>query len=162
MLETVKAAYDGLKVTTGIIQGIYALKSETEKNQAVIDIQRNVLEAQRALTEAEGIHAADLMRIKDLEQEIVGLKDWSAERERYELVGIRGGGFAFMPKEGMEGGKPAHWLCANCFEQGRKSFMQSKGQPRQGSGEEVYGCDLCKGSFTVMGRTRPAYRWLPS
>ena len=153
MLETIKAGYDGLKATTGIVQGIFALKSETEKNQAIIDIQRNVLEAQRALTEADGVHAADLKRIAELEQEIVRLKDWSAERKRYQLVDVWQGAFAYMPKPGMEDGQPAHWLCTNCFNQGRRSFMQSKG----GVDGDQFGCDACKGSFRVAKRVRPSY-----
>ncbi len=158
MLEVIKGAYNSLKTASDIAQGIIALKTETEKNAAVINIQRHVLEGQRALMEADALHATDLRRIGELEQEIVRLEDWSAERERYELIGIRGGAFTYMPKAGMENGQPAHWLCANCFDHGRKSILQNKGQTRQGSGEESYGCDRCKGSFVVMSRSRPVYQ----
>lgn len=159
MIESIQGAYSAIQGALTIAQGFQALKTDTAVNQAIIDIQRSFLDALRGLTEAEARHTADVKHINELEQEIVRLKDWSVERECYELVGIRGGVFAYMPKQGMDGGKPAHWLCTNCFEHGQKSILQNKGHKRQGSGEEEYACDICKGGFTVMGRTRPTYSW---
>lgn len=158
MIESIQVGFQAIQGGLNIAQGIQSLKTETAVNQAVIDIQRSLLDAQKGLNEAEARHSSDLARIDELEQETMRLKDWSTERERYELIGIRGGAFAYMPKAGMENGEPAHWLCTNCFEHGQKSIMQNKGQQRAGSGDETYGCNRCKASFNVMGRVRPAYQ----
>ena len=161
MIESIQGAYSAIKGGLDIAQGFQAFKTEAAVNQAVIDIQRSLLEAQRALNEAEARHVADLRRIEELEQEIVKAKDWSAERESYELTGVYRGAFAYMPKDGVKSGKPAHWLCANCFDQGRKSFLQYKGQDSTPSGgrgmESTYGCDTCRASIKVSYRTKPAY-----
>lgn len=161
MIEAIKAGYDSIKGALDIAQGFQALKTEAAVNQAVINIQRSLLEAQRALNEADARHTADLARVSELEQQVMKLKDWSAERERYHLVDVWRGALAYMPKPGMEDGKPAHWLCVNCFEQGRKSPLQFKGQDQTKTGglgpESSYGCDACRASIKVSFRTKPAY-----
>jgi len=161
MLETIEVGYNAIKGALDIARGFQAFKTEAAVNQAVIDIQRSLLEAQRALNEAEARHASDLRRVSDLEQQIARSNDWSEERQRYQLVDVWRGAVVYMPKPGMENGEPAHWLCANCFNQGRKSPLQHKGQDRTASGgngnESTYGCDACKGAIKVSFRTKPAY-----
>lgn len=156
MIESIQLAFGAVKGGLDIAQGFQSLKTEAAINQAIIDIQRSLLEAQRGLNEADTRHAADLKRIDELEQEIVRLKDWSAERVRYEAVSIYLGTIAYMPKLGMEDGKPPHWLCANCFERGLKSFLSFKGQDKgHDRSESTWGCDTCKSSIKVSFRTHP-------
>lgn len=160
MIESIQGAYSAIKGGLDIAQGFQAFKTEAAVNQAIIDIQRSLLEAQRALNEAEARHAADLSRVTKLEEEIVRLKDWTAERKRYHLVDVDRGAFAYMPKPGMEEGQPAHWLCAKCFEHADKSLMQFKGEakaPGGNSPEALYGCDECNGSFKTNWRRKPSY-----
>ena len=161
MIESIQSPYGAIKGGLDIAQGFQALKTEAAVNQAVIDIQRSLLDAQRALNEAEARHVADLRHIDELEQKIVKSKDWAAESESYELVEVCRGAFAYMPKAGVDSGKPAHWLCVNCFDQGQKSFLQYKGQGTTTSGgrgmESTYGCDGCRASVKVSYRTRPAW-----
>jgi hypothetical protein len=158
MIESIQGAYGAIKGGLDIAQGFQAFKTETAVNQAIIDIQRSLLEAQRALNEAEARHSTDLSRVTSLEQEVVRLKDWTAEQERYHLVDVDRGAFAYMPKPGMENGQPAHWLCANCFGQGHKSLLQFKGQGSSSASREcTYGCDRCKGTMAMHWRRKPTY-----
>lgn len=124
MIGELKSAYDSAKMVVDIAQGIQSLKTETAINQAVIDIQRHVLETQRGLTAAEQIHADDLKRIDALEQKIMGMENWKAESQRYELADTGQGSLAYSVKVGMENGEPAHWICPNCYQQGKKSIMK--------------------------------------
>ena len=153
MIDTIGAAFHGIKGALDIAQGWQSLKTETAVNTALVTIQRSLLEALRALNDAEARHTADIAQITALEQEIVRLKDWSAEKEKYQLVTIDHTSFAYMPKIGMENGQPAHWLCTNCFEHGRRSLMQHKGT----SGESLYCCNACKAEFRVRHRISPEY-----
>ena len=160
-ITEIGAAIGGLKGAMDIAKGINAGASAVALNDAKITLQSAILDAQSSLLAAQEAEAAHLGRISNLEQEIVRLKDWSGERERYYLVDVYRGAMAYMPKPGMENGQPAHWLCANCFEQGRKSFLQFKGQGVSAGGsrsnESGYGCDACKASIRVFYRTKP--RW---
>jgi hypothetical protein len=158
MLVEITAGLQSLKMAKDIVQGLNAAKTEAAINSVKIDLQGLILEAQQGLFAAQEAQTAATLRIADLEQEIVGLKDWSAEKQRYHLVDAGRGAVAYMPKPGMEQGEPAHWLCANCFNQGRKSFLQFKGQGlTKNAMESTYGCDACKGSLNVASRTKPTY-----
>ena len=116
MIAALQAGYAGTKAALDIAKGILSFKTEVERNQAVIDIQRHVLDTQCALGDAEREYTASLKRIDTLEAEIARLKDWSAEQERYELADAGAGTLAYRQKAAMEDGQPAHWLCptANC------------------------------------------------
>ena len=165
MLAEISAGLGSLKAAKDIVQGLSAAKTEAAVNGVKIDLQGLILDAQQGLFAAQEAQSADARRIADLEREIIRLRDWSTERQRYQLVDAWRGAVAYMPRSGMEDGEPAHWLCANCFNQGRKSFLQFKGQGATQGGsrseESLDGCDDCKGSMRTSSRTKPTYA-LPS
>lgn len=152
MLDMLQAGYNGLKVAGDLAQGFFALKSETEKNQAVIDIQRNVLEAQRALMSADGQHTADLKRIEALEQKLAAMEHWEAEKQRYQLSAIDRGAFAYVHKPGMQESEPPMWLCQTCFEKRQKSPLQFREQVIR---QSQWGCNLCKSEVVVHYQNSP-------
>lgn len=161
MLGEIAAGLSSLNAAKDIAKGLDSLKTGVAVNQAKIDLQTLILEAQSALFAAQEAQSADASRISQLEQKIVQLEDWSAEAQRYQLKDVGRGAIVYMPKAGMENGEPAHWLCANCFNQRRKSFMQFKGQDRRPGGglgdDSAYACDACKGSIKVHYSKKPSY-----
>lgn len=159
MLESVQFGLTAISCGLDIARGVQAISNEVAVNQAVIDIQRSLLDAQRGLQEAQARHLADEQRINELLRQIQALKEWGSEREKYELVAIRGGAFAYMLKRESAAEVPAHWLCTTCFDEGKKSIMQSHGDVRAGAGEQKYACNACKASFVVTARMRPTYSW---
>ena len=116
-LQAAKSAYE-------IAKGIQSLKSENEVNSAVLDIQRMALDAQASLGQAHDRQTTLTKTIDDLEKEIMRLKDWSAEKQRYELADTGQGTLAYRVKVGMEEGEPAHWLCPTCYQKSEKSLLQ--------------------------------------
>ncbi|WP_224702002.1 hypothetical protein [Devosia aquimaris] len=137
-------------------KGLVEIRDAATRDGAVLMIQKQVLEAQAA-------QLALVKRVGELEQEIVGLKDWEAEKQRYELKAIDRGAFAYMPKAGVEDEEPPHWLCANCFNKRQKSFLQFKGQDRSATGGRgttaTYGCDGCRATVTVYYTRNPLTPW---
>ena len=105
-----------------IAKGFFALKTEAEKNAAILSIQREALETQQAYSGA-------LKRVEDLEQEIMRLKDWSAEKQDYVLADTGQGSLAYEYLEGVESGHPAHWICPQCYEEGKKSILKHETLP---------------------------------
>ncbi len=160
-ITEISAGLNSLKAAKDIVKALHAIQAGADLNEIKISLQGHILEAQEGLFAAQEAQSASARRIADLEQEIVRLKDWSAERERYHLVNVCRGSFAYMPKPGMEKGQPAHWLCTNCFDHGKKSYLSFKGQDKSRSGgngdESTYGCDTCKGSIKVNWRRKPVY-----
>jgi hypothetical protein len=151
MLE-IKAAYDSAKAALQIAQGINSLNSETEKNAAIIDVQRNVVDAQRGLSSA-------LETIDQLEREIARLKEWAKEKERYELRAIGDRAVAYAEKASIENPTTPHWLCQPCFDKSEKSAMQFQNVVSPIGGLGMFGvwrCNRCHADVLTPRHATPA------
>jgi hypothetical protein len=160
MLAEIGAGLGSLKAMKDIVQTLNSVRNEVAVNSVKIELQAHILDVQQALLAAQEAGAATARRIAELEQEIVGFKDWRGEAERYQLQDVGRGATVYALKLGMENGEPPHWLCANCFNQRRKSLLQFKGQDKRPGGGNAetsnYACDACRSSFKVHYTIKPA------
>lgn len=158
-IAEISAGLSSLKAAKDILKGLDTTRTNLAINEVKIELTSLILEAQESLAAAREAQSASASRIADLEQEIMRLKDWSAEKARYQLTDIGRGALVYTPKLPMDEGEPAHWLCANCFNHGRKSFMQFKGQDRTPGGgradTSTYACDACKAALKVNYTNNP-------
>jgi hypothetical protein len=139
------AVFGSLKATLDIAKCIHSLKSETDINQAVIEIQRMLLEAQQAALADQQERASLVGKIAELERKIDLHNAWENEKDRYRLAEFSEGRHAYVLKEGREDGEPKHKLCAKCYNEGRKSILQTI---RSNGGEKVR-CQTCKEDTTL-------------
>jgi hypothetical protein len=105
-----------------------------QRNAQLIEFQKVVIQLQSSAASIQ-VQNSSLLRDKDaLEKEIVRLKDWSAEREKYELKEVATGVFARVEKGYVGSMQSAHKLCCNCFEKAIPSTLQSNqiSDPRLG------------------------------
>ncbi len=160
MLGEIAAGLSSLKAASDIIKGLNAAGTQAAINDVKLGLQNHIFEAREALAAAQEAQSTALSRIRDLEQEIVHLKDWEGEKQRYQLADVDRGAFAYIPKPGMENGEPPHWLCTNCFNRNQKSFLQYKGQDVTRNGVRdvtaTYGCDACKATIKVSYTRKPS------
>jgi hypothetical protein len=160
MIAEIGAGLSSAKALIDIAKGLHAAATQAEVNEVKIALQGEVLNIQAALMAAQAAESASTERIHELEQEIVRLKDWEGEKQRYELVRIDNKAVAYMAKAGMERGEPPHWLCTKCFNHGVPSIMQFQGteaSPRLATSYGVYRCNECGGTLRTHFRTTPAW-----
>jgi hypothetical protein len=166
MVGEIAAALTSLKAAGDIAKAMMDLRDASAFQGKAIELQRQILSAQESALAANAAQTTLVDRIRDLEQEIVHLKDWEGEKQRYHLQAIDRGAFAYLLKPGMEEGEPPHWLCANCFNRRQKSFLQFQGQDRKLHGgradTSTYGCVTCKASLKVSYLRNPLTPWAPS
>jgi len=164
MIAEITTGIESLKAATDLLKLVNATATQAQINEAKIGLQQSLLDAQRALFAAQHTEAATADRIRDLENQIVQLKNWEREKERYELKAIYVGAFAYVPKPGMDQGEPPHWLCAHCFANGEKRFLQSTGVTRAVSSGGInawWECGSCHNSVVVFFRITPSSPWTP-
>ncbi len=113
----------------------------------VIELQSVILSAQQSALAAQGEQFALLDEKRGLERHIAELEAWDREKNRYELKGVGNGCFAYLLKPGMENGEPTHSICKTCYEQGRKSILDS----RQVFRSRFLDCHSCKAQMLVEG-----------
>jgi hypothetical protein len=124
MVGEVLAGLSAFKSALDIAKGLKDLSDATARNAAVIELQEKILTAQAA-------QANLVERVRELEAEVASLKAWDADKERYELKEVAPGAVACLVKESMRGTEPAHWLCAQCYANGKKGFLQAHHQDLQ-------------------------------
>ena len=131
-LGAVKTAFDMVKA----LQNIHDIAA---RDRAVIELQKEILTAQEA-------QWALVKRVGDLETEVTRLKNWDADKARYQLSEIAPGIVALAIKDAMRNGEPFHRICANCAANGKKSYLQ---QHVHGVRLDEFRCNECKEVFRI-------------
>lgn len=142
MMGSIKAVKDITAAMVSIRDTNAFQEKQFELQSAAIDLQASVFAVNEERT-------ALLDRNRELEAEIARLKNWEAEKQRYELCQTSSiGNFAYRTKPEMRGLEPSHYLCASCFTDGKKSVLQAKPELRQRL--RVFGCPRCHAEVTVQ------------
>jgi hypothetical protein len=150
---SITAAVTGLKTATDIVKGILEIKSISEVQTKVIELQGVILSAQSSALAAQSDQMALLEKVREMKTQITQLEAWETDKKRYHLTDYGGGTFAYALKEDESDGEPPHRICAACYQKGHKSILQNLGG--QKDGRDRYQCAECKGLF-LLGEYRRA------
>lgn len=139
MLES---AVTGLKTAGQIAKAIHQLVTSAEVKAKVIELQDSIFSAQQNALTAQSEQFTMIQRIRDLEEEIARIKAWEEQKKRYKLVNPWGGpALVYAFKESCKGAENPHWICAKCYDDGRRTVLQ----PRQAAkGWMNLVCATCK------------------
>ena len=140
--QTIGGALTGIKSALDIVKAIVGLRDGEAIRAKAIELQAVILDTLEKGIAAREAQAAQLDRVRELEEEVGNLKAWNREKDRYELLDLYRGLFSYVPKVGEERGEPPHALCANCYQCGIKSLLQTNGQ--NSVHEHSWDCPACK------------------
>ena len=142
---SIATATSSIKAAVDIAKTLVEVKSFADFETMASELRERIVAAQVATLEAQSEQSAMIQRISDLEKEIARLETWSAERQRYELINLWNSGVvAYGLKKSMSNSEPPHYICTNCYDDGRKSILQP--QKRNG-GRLMLLCPRCKSEF---------------
>ena len=117
----------------GLINLVQSL-SEVFKNFSLPD--KEVSKTQGIISELLGEisllqakHSAAMQEVADLKQKVIELEGWEVEKQRYELVKPFGSPVFALKEELVNKPEPAHYICPQCYQKGKKSFFKV---PQQG------------------------------
>lgn len=144
-IEPISAVITGV---ANIATAVTSLISETDsakRNAQLIEFQQALIQVQTSAYAAQVNNSSLLAHNQELEKEIVRLKDWSAEKQNYEVLEIASGIFAYVAKDNVQPLESAHKFCANCFNKGTKTLLQ---QQRVEVGRQLsLVCNPCKSTL---------------
>ncbi len=123
-------------------------------NAKIRELHAEIVAAYASAFTAQADQFALANRVRELEEQLMQAKDWSAEQERYALDDVDRGVFAYALKPGVEPAEPPHWLCQQCFQQQRKSVLQLAGQAAGRHSRWL--CGACGQALLVRQGTHPA------
>ena len=134
-------------------------KSVPEEVRAqVVALYDKISEVQGAVLAAQQREAEITKRCRDLEDQLGLMNDWQKEKARYTLKNIDDLAFVYGPRPmgafATVMGDDPHWLCANCFEEGKKSHLQAEELTGNGT-LRPWTCPRCHSCVLVGSRTKP-------
>lgn len=138
-----------LRAALDVAKAMIGLRDAEAFRAKSIELQSLILEGLEKAIEAREAYSAQIDRVRALETEVANLKAWDAEKSRYELKPIGFGVVAYMLKPEARGSETPHWLCPNCYAQGKKAFFQATGA--QIMRDSVYRCQGCQGNVAIGG-----------
>lgn len=151
-ITTVKTIFDSLKCATDITNTLLEIKRLDDVTKVTRDLNRMIVEAQMAAFQMHSEQSALIDAKRELEEKITNLKAFETEKMRYQLKNIGVGGFGYALKESAKNAEPAHYLCTNCCDNGRKSILNPKINIR---GFADYYCSNCQSSIPTNNRVTP-------
>jgi hypothetical protein len=122
------------KTALDIAKGLKDINDTVARNQAVIDLQQTILDAQRAQQEL-------MNEVSELRDKLKSFENNRSLLEKYEMIDVKNSGeFAYRLREGNDRNKPKHFVCATCFEKGAISTLHAQGNS---NGQDWYECRAC-------------------
>ena len=152
-MTLIQGAITGLKIASDIAKGFIKLKSMAEVQALTIELQSAILAAQSSAFAAHSEQSAMIQRVRDLEEEIAHIKAWEEEKQRYQLITPWDGCHVYALKESCKGTEPPHWICANCYQGGRKSPLHNS-QKRDNRIFHIIKCPNCTFESERQGAER--------
>jgi DNA-directed RNA polymerase subunit RPC12/RpoP len=145
MVGEVFAGLGAIKTALDIAKGLKDINDAAARNLAVVELTEKILAAREA-------QSTLLDRVSDLENEVIQLKDWKADKDRYQLADIGNGVVALALKRAMSNGEPMHYICADCAAKGQKSYLQPH---VRGPHFDQYKCGSCGFEIGIDKDKRP-------
>jgi hypothetical protein len=147
MIDAIADTFSTLKGAINIANTIKGMGQATAIHAQIIELESRFMEASTTLTAAQDERTSLLERISSLETEVARLKAWDAEKKQYQLKNVGDGGSAYVLKPEARGTEPPHWLCPNCYAEGKKAFFQPTGD--ESGRKHIYRCQSCGGSLAT-------------
>ena len=135
-MGSISAAVGSLRVAGEMAVGLIKLNTLAEVQAKAIELNQKLIESQHAIFAAHTTQTELVQRIGELEKQIAQMEAWEAQKQRYQMVIPYQGGTVYALKKSMSEGEPAHYICANCYQHGKRSILQCR-NPTYKAGDSV-------------------------
>jgi hypothetical protein len=122
-MTSIAAAASSIKALGDIAKGLMSLHTMTEVQSVAVELNGKILDAYHQIFAANEAQSELVERVRELESQVARMKDWDAQKERYQLVTPFAGIPVYALKKAVSGGEAPHYLCANCFQKGQRAFI---------------------------------------
>ena len=155
-MTLIQGAITGLKTASDIAISLGKLNTLAQVQKKSVELGQIIVAAQSATLSAYADQAAMIEEVRALKEEIVRVKAWEAQKQRYKLESCGPASVAYALKKSVANGEPPHLICTKCYEDGRKSILNPV---RIDNGFLGVGCPICKSQIPTgyRGGANPGY-----
>jgi hypothetical protein len=147
-ITAIGAVAAGLKPTVDLAESLLKLIGGGKGRDEAIKLYGQIVSAHQSALAAQSAQVALIEEKRALEAKLAEFEEWDRTKQRYELQPVGHGAFVYVVKEGERRAEPPHSICPNCYEQRRRSILQSSGINRH-TGEERLSCLSCEKVIVV-------------
>ena len=126
MIAELLGAAQSVQALSTLLSAANGLANYNEIVSAVSEVNTKLMQANAVALSSQEKQSSLAAKVYELEQEVVSLKNWEAEKQKYELKEIARGVFARTEKGVMGTLQSSHKFCATCFEKHIKSPLQQE------------------------------------
>jgi hypothetical protein len=151
-LTSVSSIVGAFKSIKEAAESLVTIRDQATIMGTIGDINSKLIDAQNGIFAVNEERSALVQSVRDLEKEIADMKTWENEKQRYQLVALAPNIMAYQLKPSEHSTEPPHLLCANCYTDGKKSFLS---QPVRGSHVDRFKCNRCGEELVVQKDAGP-------
>lgn len=155
-LTSLIGAAAGLKTAGEMVASIANAKSQADVTAKAIELQSVIIGLQSTIFDARDALAGLQEENRKLKEQAVSREDFTRDMARYTLASIRPGSVAYALTESMSQGEPPHYVCANCYQGGKKSCLSCVAESPGWFG---FKCPSCKHSISTGYRNASAAKY---
>ena len=127
-ITEIVAAVSSLKTAINLVKDMKQTVDNVKLKETISPLFDTIIDLQSHILSINTEYQTILEDRNRIRQEIVDLKNWENEKEKYKLFEPGKGVFVYIPKDFQQSGEPEYYLCANCFQNKNiKSMLQKKG-----------------------------------
>lgn len=157
-ITTVNAGLTSFNTLRTLIQSLVGVRDENLIRDKIAQIKEELFVLYDRYTLLQAKHEALTTIERNLKEEIMSLKAWAIQKERYILTELRKppySVFAYTLKDSERNAEPFHHICATCFENGKKSILQTVAKT---AGMDIaLVCYSCGTEIYISGGWRPEH-----
>lgn len=143
---------EGIKGSIAMVKGLKSAYDQHTITQAQTDVLEKLLALQMDALSLQEKHSALIHEKEELQKKVMEAQKWSETESQYELKQVVPGRIVRSFKKTSESTDPPHWLCPNCWEDKKKSILQSYNW--MGDSWRV-SCPRCSFKMSVSGSHIP-------
>lgn len=140
MFAEISALTQSAQTLINLVKSANQLSTDSKIIAAIHDIQAQLLATNNMALEAQEKLTKCHEQIALLKEEKRNLEIWNNEKELVELKEIGKGAFAYVAKDINSNFESTPKLCATCFDNGKKSYLQQSFEQLRRIGLT---CQLC-------------------
>lgn len=142
-------AFSSLQAASQIVKAILDLRDADLIREKSRELSSLLISAQSETLGVQSQLASAIEEVRKLKDRVMQMEDWRIEKARYELKEVVPGRFAYAIRETERGMQPPHCICAQCYERGFKSILQS--EYLAAGRVDLLSCPACKTEIVTKG-----------
>ena len=145
MTSALLAFFGAANNATNILKAVLETRDKIKLGELHLKFTEALLELESHQLSVTQSYQALATENESLKKQIAAYERWDQESQRYELHELAPGIHVYALKQEHASGHPVYWLCAACYNDGKKSMLKP-----QCKGSDILECPRDTGHWLLL------------